>query len=172
MRSRISRFRLDAVRRAIGSDCRAVHPRCMSKTFDRRAWHRVQRSRPRRDAPLCWTSTRCARLRKARAPTTFCPLIPRLVDATAYVARAAERHVCAASSKCYGSQTVESGKAIRPGMNGFPSAYFRFAMQCGCLNVSMPFGCHLFVSCQAVGSHVLDKSHEEATTASYSPSLN
>jgi hypothetical protein len=62
-----------------------------------------------------------------------------------------ERHVCAASSTCHGSQTVESGKGIRPGMTGFPSAYFRFAMQCGCLNVSMPFGCHLFVSRQPGG---------------------
>jgi hypothetical protein len=84
----------------------------------------VDAAAPASDAPLCWTSTRCARLRKARAPTTFCPLIPRLVDATAYVARAAERHVCAASSKCYGSQTVESGKAIRPGMTGFPRRIF------------------------------------------------
>jgi hypothetical protein len=49
-RSRISRFRLDAVRQAIGSDCRAVHPRCMLKTFDRRAWNRLRRSRPR---PQC-----------------------------------------------------------------------------------------------------------------------
>ena len=54
----------------------------------------------------------------------FVRLFPRLVDATAYVARAAERHVCAASSKCYGSQTVESGKAIRPGMTGFPRRIF------------------------------------------------
>jgi hypothetical protein len=29
---------------------------------------------------------------------------------------------------------------------------------CERLNVSTPFGCHLFVSCQAVGSHLLNKS--------------
>jgi hypothetical protein len=45
------------------------------------------------DAPLCWTSTRCARLWKARGPPTLCPLIPRLIDATAYVAKAA-REAC------------------------------------------------------------------------------
>ena len=35
-------------------------------------------------------------------------------------------------------------------------------MKCGCRNVSMPFGCHLFVSCQAaVGSHLLNSLAEE-----------
>jgi hypothetical protein len=35
----------------------------------------------------------CARLWKARGPPTLCPLIPRLIDATAYVAKAA-REAC------------------------------------------------------------------------------
>jgi hypothetical protein len=100
-------------------------------------------------------------------------LIPGLIDATAYVAEATREAGLRSIVNMSQISARRESKAMRPAMTGFPSAYFRFAMQYGCLNVSMPFGCHLFVSCQAaVGSHLLNISAEEATTASRGPSLN
>jgi hypothetical protein len=102
------------------------------------------------DAPLCCDSVRYV-TEGASAAYFIYPLIPSLIDATAYVAKAAQEAGLHASSTCHRPEPVESRKAITLAMTGFPSEYFRFAMSCGCLNVSMPLGCHLFVSCPAAG---------------------
>jgi hypothetical protein len=79
------------------------------------------------------------------------PLIPGLIDATAYFAQAAREAGLRSIVNTSQISARRESKSHQPAMTGFPSAYFRFAMQCGCLNVSTPFGCHLFISCQAAG---------------------
>ena len=85
------------------------------------------------------------------------PLIPGLIDATAYVVEATREADLRSIVNMSQISARRDSKGIRPAMTGFPSAYFRFAMKCGCRNVSMPFGCHLFVSCRSpIGLHLLN----------------
>jgi hypothetical protein len=86
------------------------------------------------------------------------PLIPGLIDARGYFAQAAqEAGLRSIVNVCHRPEAVESRKAIRLAMTGFPSAYF-FASQCTA--DASTYRCrrlYLFVSCQAaVGSQLLN----------------
>ena len=85
------------------------------------------------------------------------PLIPGLIDATAYVAEATREADLRSIVNMSQISARRDSKGIRPAMTGFPSAYFRFAMYCGCLNVSMPFGCIFSSAAQLpAGPHLLN----------------
>jgi hypothetical protein len=102
------------------------------------------------DAPMCCDSVRYV-TEGASAAYFIYPLIPSLIDATAYVAKAAREAGLHSIVNMSQTGACRESKAITLAMTGFPSEYSRFAMSCGCLNVSMPLGCHLFVSCPAAG---------------------